>query len=412
ILKQDTLQKEMNEIIEEVAQMVDLSHGAIRILLNRFKWDKESLLERFYECEDMGEFLRRLRIVLEPSIIGQGVDGQEAECDICCGVEVLTGPKCRHYTCTTCWEQYLNTKILVQNTSNIECLFPGCKLLLTDELVTSLIGSNESARAAHRRLSINGFVQSNRRLKWCPAVDCGRAIKVRDCAEKAVECACGCRFCFACGHEWHEPIDCILLKAWLRKCEDDSETSNWINGNTKDCPKCRVAIEKNGGCNRIHCTQSTCGYQFCWMCLQDWNVHGYEKACNVFDESQVRQYQDSRACLERYLHYYTRFINHKQSRKLETNLRESVKKQMDDMQSRSMSWIEVQFLNKPVDVLAECRQTLMYTYAFAFYLKKTHLSEIFEANQRDLELATEQLSGFLERDLATENEKGFELIKI
>ncbi len=27
----------------------------------------------------------------------------------------------------------------------------------------------------------------------------------------------------------------------------DSETANYISANTKDCPKCKVCIEKNGG---------------------------------------------------------------------------------------------------------------------------------------------------------------------
>lgn len=40
--------------------------------------------------------------------------------------------------------------------------------------------------------------------------------------------------------EWHEPINCRLLKLWLKKCSDDSETANWLNANTKDCPKCHV----------------------------------------------------------------------------------------------------------------------------------------------------------------------------
>lgn len=31
----------------------------------------------------------------------------------------------------------------------------------------------------------------------------------------------------------HEPILCGHLKLWLKKCDDDSETSNWINVNTK-----------------------------------------------------------------------------------------------------------------------------------------------------------------------------------
>ncbi|VDL86261.1 unnamed protein product [Nippostrongylus brasiliensis] len=76
---------------------------------------------------------------------------------------------------------------------------------------------------------------------------------------------------------------------------------------------------------------------------------------------------------------------------------------MEQMQLQSMSWIEVQFLRKAVDVLSECRRTLMYTYAFAYYLRRDNHAEIFEGNQRDLEMATEQLSHFLERDLENEN---------
>ena len=48
------------------------------------------------------------------------------------------------------------------------------------------------------------------------------------------------------------------------------------------------------------------------------------------------------------------------------------------MQQHNMSWIEVQFLKKAVDVLCQCRQMLMFTYVFAFYLKKNNQSIIFE----------------------------------
>lgn len=57
----------------------------------------------------------------------------------------------------------------------------------------------------------------------------------------------------------------------------------------------------------------------------------------------------------------------------------SVKLKMEEMQQH-MSWIEVQFLKKAVDVLCLCRQTLMFTYVFAFYLKKNNQSIIFEVN--------------------------------
>jgi ariadne-1 len=76
---------------------------------------------------------------------------------------------------------------------------------------------------------------------------------------------------------------------------------------------------------------------------------------------------------------------------------------MEELQQHNMSWIEVQFLKKAVDVLQLCRQTLMYTYVFAFYLQKNNQQILFEDNQHDLENATETLSGFLERDITGQN---------
>ena len=85
-------------------------------------------------------------------------------------------------------------------------------------------------------------------------------------------------------------------------------------------------------------------------------------------------------------------MNHLQSLKFESKLGAMVKDKMEEMQQHNMSWIEVQFLKKSLDILRECRRTLMYTYVFAYYLKKNNQSAIFEENQKDLESATEQLS--------------------
>lgn len=92
-----------------------------------------------------------------------------------------------------------------------------------------------------------------------------------------------------------------------------------------------------------------------------------------------------------------------QSLKFENKLYASIKDKMEEMQQHNMSWIEVQFLKKAVDVLCQCRQTLMYTYVFAYYLLKNNQSIIFEDNQRDLESATEKLSEYLERDITSDN---------
>ena len=47
----------------------------------------------------------------------------------------------------------------------------------------------------------------------------------------------------------------------------------------------------------------------------------------------------------------------------------------------------------------------MFTYVFAYYLIKNNQKEIFEDNQKDLEAATEQLSGYLENDIGDEDIK-------
>ena len=90
-------------------------------------------------------------------------------------------------------------------------------------------------------------------------------------------------------------------------------------------------------------------------------------------------------------------------RKFSYNFIGFLQEKMEEMQQHSMSWIEVQFLRKAVDILCECRRTLMFTYVFAYYLKKNNQSEIFEANQKDLEQSTEVLSEYLERDICAEN---------
>jgi ariadne-1 len=98
-------------------------------------------------------------------------------------------------------------------------------------------------------------------------------------------------------------------------------------------------------------------------------------------------------------------MNHKNSLKLEKKLHNTVEEKMRQMQQQEFSWIETQYLKKAVDVLNECRRTLMYTYAFAFYLEKINYSDVFETNQADLENSVEALSGLLEKDLDIEKEQ-------
>ena len=62
-----------------------------------------------------------------------------------------------------------------------------------------------------------------------------------------VECTCGHQFCFACCEAQHSPCTCDMLRDWVQRMRDGSETSSWLSANTKLCPKCSKPVEKNGG---------------------------------------------------------------------------------------------------------------------------------------------------------------------
>uniref|UniRef100_A0A914S1C9 E3 ubiquitin-protein ligase ARIH1-like UBA-like domain-containing protein n=1 Tax=Parascaris equorum TaxID=6256 RepID=A0A914S1C9_PAREQ len=56
---------EMNIIMEDVAAIVRLPPTVCRLLLYHYKWNKESLLEKFYESPDPDAFFADANIIME-----------------------------------------------------------------------------------------------------------------------------------------------------------------------------------------------------------------------------------------------------------------------------------------------------------------------------------------------------------
>lgn len=112
----------------------------------------------------------------------------------------------------------------------------------------------------------------------------------------------------------------------------------------------------------------------------------------------------ARAYLNRYTFYLDRYLGHSKSLKLESKLNAKVSSKMNALQENQVSWIDVQFLKRAVEVLFKCRQHLLYTYCFAFYLEKCNQTTIFEDNQADLQQTVEELSEILEKDVEDMNE--------
>lgn len=222
-------------------------------------------------------------------------------------------------------------------------------------------------------------------------------------AARRVTCTCcSSKYCFLCLLPYHAPNSCQVIKKWLSKCQDDSETRNYLLVHTQDCPKCKVCIEKNGGCSHMTCNR--CKHEFCWVCSNDWKSHGASYDCNRYKGNPEQD--TAREALNRYTHYYHRWINHANSLKFEKAFKEQCQLKIQEkiMNKEGGTLVDWEFLTEAVEHLTRARYTLQYTYPYAYYLDDNISKKmLFENIQAELERDVENLSHSLET--VTLNEK-------
>jgi len=77
-------------------------------------------------------------------------------------------------------------------------------------------------------------------------------------------------FCNLCKKYSHGDSDCG------KKLEEEYRRMVKNNRNIRKCPRCDFFIEKNHGCNHMTCYNRECKYQFCWLCMGEYNGGHYD----------------------------------------------------------------------------------------------------------------------------------------
>ncbi|XP_029457132.1 E3 ubiquitin-protein ligase ARIH2 isoform X2 [Rhinatrema bivittatum] len=315
--------------------------------------------------------------------------------------ENLLSLACQHPFCRSCWEQYCTVLVKDGIGVGVSCMAQDCPLRTPEDFVFPLLPS-EDLKDKYRRYLFRDYVESHYQLQLCPGADCPMVIQVQEPKARRVQCnRCNEVFCFKCRQMYHAPTDCATIRKWLTKCADDSETANYISAHTKDCPKCNICIEKNGGCNHMQC--SKCKHDFCWMCLGDWKTHGSEYyECSRYKENPdiVNQSQQAQAreALKKYLFYFERWENHNKSLQLEAQTYQRIQEKIQERVMNNLgTWIDWQYLQNAAKLLAKCRYTLQYTYPYAYYMESGPRKKLFEYQQAQLEAEIENLSWKVER---------------
>ncbi|KAF7325537.1 RBR-type E3 ubiquitin transferase [Mycena kentingensis (nom. inval.)] len=427
-LSQSAVQRLMAQDLEHVRNILGVDESTAGLLLRHNAWNKERLIEQYMDNADKmlvaaGAALPDPESAPTPRASRRPVARRSKHspppspttftCPICFDDDPSLTARalaCGHAACSSCWSAYVTHQIRAEAAHTCRCMTEGCTLVAPDAFVRASVDGDTYTR--FEELLVRHYVGLVPALKFCPYPSCTNTVSCPAAASRStlttvsqelLKATTGKEhtFCFGCVIDSdHRPVICAVALLWLKKCRDDSETANWIKGNTKECPKCVSTIEKNGGCNHMTCRK--CTHEFCWVCMGPWSAHGTSYySCNRFDEDASVTARDaqsqSRASLERYLHYYNRWANHEQSAKLARDLFSKTEKKMEEMQvTSSLTWIDVQFMKKAVEELDKCRVTLKWTYAMAYYLARGNQKELFEDNQRDLERAVEELSEMIE----------------
>ncbi|XP_017778653.1 PREDICTED: protein ariadne-2 isoform X2 [Nicrophorus vespilloides] len=406
-LTEEQVERLLNEKVEQLSNYLRITPSLAKVLLHGHKWSVSEIVNKYRE--NASALLINSKIKPTSVVHLQGTSSKYINCPVCTvsqQCDKFCSLLCGHKFCRDCWTSHFEVQINQGISTGISCMARDCEVLAHEDFVLKHLTQSEM-REKYQQFTFQDYVKSHPELRFCPGPNCSCVIKSPEVKAKRSVCEyCKTTFCFKCGMDYHAPTDCQVIRKWLTKCADDSETANYISAHTKDCPKCHICIEKNGGCNHMQCYK--CKHDFCWMCLGDWKSHGseyyecsrYKDNPNIAHESVHVQ---AREALKKYLHYYERWENHSKSLKLEVETIDKLRKRINQKVMAGLgTWIDWQYLFAAANLLAKCRYTLQYTYPYAYFMETGSRKQLFEYQQAQLEAEIENLSWKIERAETTD----------
>eukprot|EP00457_Paulinella_chromatophora_P002965 gb/GEZN01002970.1/.p1 GENE.gb/GEZN01002970.1/~~gb/GEZN01002970.1/.p1 ORF type:complete len:599 (-),score=104.34 gb/GEZN01002970.1/:516-2285(-) len=423
ILEATRIGEQLDSLVTKCAEVLFISKTEAYCLLKAYGWKAKKLEEDWFL--DMAKVRREKGLTLTvvdsaDPIVGtkrkkptaKTVQCLSAYCDRV-PVEKAAALPCGHWFCNDCWSGFLESQVRdgsksihstcmgMRCTENHPHKFGcSCKEMVPKEFFEAHL-KDEALLAKFQSWLLDSFVEGQQHIKWCPNPKCTRAISFPSGGTQDFECKCQYRFCFSCLQEAHAPAPCDLVRKWLQKEQSDDATTIWLAARTKECPNCKVRIEKNRACNHMTCAK--CNHHFCWLCKGPWKEHGNSTGgyyvCNLYmqDVGQGKRSDEektiitSQQLLQKYMHYYKYYKDHKLSIAMTQDLGIKIERKLQKVDINKYA-----FLLEAVEKLVESRRTLQWVYVMAYYMKNGLQKHLFEYQQQMLSGKTEELQDLLE----------------
>jgi hypothetical protein len=118
--------------------------------------------------------------------------------------------------------------------------------------------------------SFNIYIRTRPKdFQYCPTPDCPQVYRLTSTGETFLCSACLTPVCTKCNVISHEGMTCEEYQ------EMNSEENKLFQEykkehDVRDCPNCKVGIQKSEGCNHMECMH--CGTHICWFCMKIFQV--------------------------------------------------------------------------------------------------------------------------------------------
>ena len=107
----------------------------------------------------------------------------------------------------------------------------------------------------YERLITTKAIDNLTDMSWCPTPDCKYAFVFDETSSHELKCkACKKHYCLKCMVPFHTGKSCAEFRHSTKANENDEKFLKFVKGSKfKQCPKCKIWVQKSHGCDHMRC---------------------------------------------------------------------------------------------------------------------------------------------------------------
>ncbi|XP_040261799.1 E3 ubiquitin-protein ligase RNF14-like isoform X1 [Bufo bufo] len=300
---------------------IDLCSDGLQSCIQSEKTCADGVLLDKRAIQDVQSVLALVKYILDFNEAQQkkAFDSKPFLCNICfmekLGSECTHFKDCQHVYCNSCLKDYFEIQIKDGQVHALNCPEPKCTSVATPAQVKDLVGEQLFSR--YDRLLLKSSLDLMADVVYCPRPSCQTPVMQEPETTMGICSVCQYAFCILCKMTFHGVSPCkvtaeklVLLrgeylaadeegkkflekrygKRVIQKAVEEMESMDWLEQNSKCCPRCGTHIQKIDGCNKMTCTG--CKQYFCWICMSSLSrgnpyLHFNDPASECFNQSQL-----------------------------------------------------------------------------------------------------------------------------